>query len=571
VWIARQIWSGFLNYAEVLYKMKTYYAFALTILVGLTSCAGPQNSSATSLIPPQAQLEIKDGWYHFNGQKVFINALGYEIGARPGQHPKVQRPAEPERVRQDLKIIQSAGFNAVRTWAEFYESELQVVQESGMKVIMGIGYDPGADFGDPQVKAEFLELTSSVLEYSKNFDCIITYLIMNEPMPEHIRNVGAQATVDLWTAIRDLIYAEHPGVPVTITGNSAITEFVDMNIFDIYAYNSYVYDGFNYTHGYTNACRILPQMNGQGKPLMMTEFGFSVSPQGGEALYGGNTMQAQMEILPWYYRQLLDAGAAGACPFYYADGWWKGGAPDDHSVHPEEWFGFWGYASATDSIGYPRPVWHAVKTYNQALISSPKNQTFYQNEIPLEVFLQPEVAEMRVLHHDRLLLSMTNFSGSLLEEQLSFMNEPLTDRELIFEFYDQAGRLLKIESIMTLTGPDPIQWPRLTMKTPQTDLNQSQNLQVELILENDTLFILDREVRYQFSTHIGWSRGEKRSWRVDPVASTQSFQDSYVIPEQSPLLGLYAGTEIRYGKFVKTIHSEDLVYRGNWADPIRIK
>lgn len=566
-----QIWIGISNLTKVLYKMKTYYTFALSVLVGLISCAGTQNSSATSSIPPSTQLEIKDGWYHGNGQKVFINALGYEIGARPGQHPKVERPAEPERVRHDLRVIKSAGFNAVRTWAEFYESELHVVQESGMKVIMGIGYDPSANFGDPQVKAEFLELTNKVLDYSKNFDCIITYLIMNEPMPEHIRDVGAQATVDLWTEIRDLIYTKHPGVPVTITGNSAITEFIDMNIFDIYAYNSYVYDGFNYTHGYSNACGILPEMNGEGKPLLMTEFGFSVSPQGGEALYGGNTMQDQMEILPWYYRQLLDAGAAGACPFYYADGWWKGGAPADHSVHPEEWFGFWGYSSATDSIGYPRPVWHAVKTYNQALISSPKNQTFYQNEVPLEVFLQPGVAEMRVLHHDKLLLSQTNISTSMLEGNLSFQNDSLTDRELIFEFYDKAGRLLKIESIIILTGPDTIQWPRLTMKTPQVDLNDGETLQVELILENDSLFTLDNEVRYQFSTHIGWSRGEKRSWRIDPLAERQSFKDTYSIPEQSPLLGLYAGTNIKYGKFMKIIHSEDLVYRGGWADPIRIK
>jgi hypothetical protein len=47
--------------------------------------------------------------------------------------------------------------------------------------------------------------------------------------------------------------------------------------------------------------------------------------------------------------------------------------------------------------------------------------------------------------------------------------------------------------------------------------------------------------------------------------------DSYDIPEESPLLGLYVGTEISYGKFVKTIHDEQLIYRGSWADPIRIK
>ena len=50
----------------------------------------------------------------------------------------------------------------------------------------------------------------------------------------------------------------------------------------------------------------------------------------------------------------------------------------------------------------------------------------------------------------------------------------------------------------------------------------------------------------------------------------QTLTDSYVIPDESPLLGLYAGTEISYGKFVKTIRDEHLIYRGTWADPIRL-
>jgi hypothetical protein len=47
--------------------------------------------------------------------------------------------------------------------------------------------------------------------------------------------------------------------------------------------------------------------------------------------------------------------------------------------------------------------------------------------------------------------------------------------------------------------------------------------------------------------------------------------DSYVYPVESPLLGLYAGAEVSYGKFVKTIHDQQLIYRGTWADPIRLK
>ncbi len=34
-----------------------------------------------------AKLEIKGAWYYLNGERFFIKAIGYEIGARPGQHP----------------------------------------------------------------------------------------------------------------------------------------------------------------------------------------------------------------------------------------------------------------------------------------------------------------------------------------------------------------------------------------------------------------------------------------------------------------------------------------------------
>ncbi len=548
---------------------KPYLLAALVVhlvFAGALSHAAP----GANVTAAQTSLEVKDGWYYIDGRKFFVNAIGYEIGARPGQHPYVKRTSEPQRVKNDMEVIKKGGYNAIRTWSELSEEELQMVQASGLKVVFGIGIDPVQDLSDPLLVDRYMGIVRKVLAYSKNYDCVITYLIMNEPMPQHIQEVGAQATVDLWTGIRDLIHQEHPGIPVTISGNSTVTEFVDMNIFDVYAYNSYDYDGFNYTHGYANASRILPRMNGQGKPLLLTEFGLSVSRQGGESRYGGNTLAAQMQVLPWYYRQVLDAGAAGACPFYYADGWWKGEQPAIHDDTPEEWFGFWGYRDAKDTVGYPRPVWHAMKQYNTALISSPRNQTFYKNEVPLEIFLQGSVTGIRVVYKDRVIYSRDDLKDNYLNDTISFAGEGLVDRELVFEFYGKDHALLKLESIIVLTAEKQVQWPTLTISSPIKNLDEGQHVGVELRLENNSVFTLADEVRYMYATHIGWSRGERRQWSVDPVAKSQTMTDSYALPEESPLLGLYAGTEITYGKFVKTIHDEHLIYRGSWADPIRL-
>jgi hypothetical protein len=537
----------------------------------VSCCLAAAVGIATAAPPPRTRLEIRDGWYYVNGQKFFVNALGYEIGARPGQQPYQQRGPEPARLKADLAIIKGAGFNAIRTWSELYESELKRVQESGLKIVFGIWVKPDEDFGDPKVVARDVELVKSVLSYTKNYDCIITYLIMNEPMPEHVRKVGAQATVNLWTKLRDLIHKEHPGIPVTITGNSAVGEFFDMNLFDVYAFNAYDYgSGVNFTHGYANANRFLRDLNGGPQPMILTEFGLSVS-RAGDGHYGGNTLEEQARALPRYYRGLLDAGAVGACPFYFADGWWKGGEPALHNDTPEEWFGFWGYRDVKDAVGYPRPVWYALKTYNKALVASPKNQAFYQNEVPLEIFLQDDVARLRVISRDKILLESGPLAGGYFSGALSFAGEDLTDRELVFELYDKLGALLKIETLIVLTGPDPIEWPTLAIRTALKDLDDGPDLAIELVVKNRAPFTLGSELRYLYSHHKGWEPGPERRFTLDPSKNAQTFKDVYRVPGESPVMAVYAGAEVRYGKFVKTIYDQRFIYRGNWADPIRLK
>jgi len=132
------------------------------------------------------------------------------------------------------------------------EDELKLVQSSGLKIVFGIWTKPDEDFGDPKVVERDLESAKRVLSYTSKYDCVIAYLIMNEPMPAHIRKVGAQPTLDLWTRLRDLVHREHPGVPVAISGNTAITGWLNLNVFDVYAHNTYDYttEGSNFTHGY---------------------------------------------------------------------------------------------------------------------------------------------------------------------------------------------------------------------------------------------------------------------------------------------------------------------------------
>lgn len=530
--------------------------------------------TAVAAPAPKAKIEIKDGSYYIDGHKFFVNAIGYEPGARPGEDPKNPHASNLPEIRQDLSNIKAAGFNGIRTWAAMPEDELKLVQASGLKIVYGIWIEPTEDFSDPKVVERDLEMTKRVLSYTRKYDCVITYLIMNEPMPAHIRTVGAQKTLDLWIKLRDLIHREDPGVPVAISGNTAITGWLDLNFFDVYAHNTYDYttEGSNFSHGYTGTNRFVAELNGGGKPVLVTEFGRSVSRQGaGAGQYGGNTLEEQAQALTRDYRALLDSGAAGVCPFYYADGWWKGGEPAVHNDTPEEWFGFWGFKDVRDRTGYPRPVWHALAEYNQALVASPKNQQFYLNEVPVEAFLGPEVKRFKVVYQDAVIWEATPDAHGYVSGKLSFAGEDLKDRELVFESYNAQGRLLKVESVVVLTGKEPIAWPTLEVRTPVTDLDKATEVPVGYSLTNNTVFSLGSDLRYVFAPHKGWEPGETHQQAIDPKLKEQSLSATFKLPEDCFVLGLYAGVDIRYGKFTRTIYAQRFLFRGNWADPIRLK
>ena len=124
----------------------------------------------------EVKLEIRDGWYYINGEKTYINTLGYEIGARPGQHPKEPRAKELVRMKNDLNLIKEAGFNAIRIWADLSEEEVKLVQASGLYLIFGIETNQYADFSDPEFVDEALYIVDSIVSYTRNYNCIISYL-----------------------------------------------------------------------------------------------------------------------------------------------------------------------------------------------------------------------------------------------------------------------------------------------------------------------------------------------------------------------------------------------------------
>jgi hypothetical protein len=518
--------------------------------------------------------EIKDNWYYLNGQKFFIKAIGYEIGARPGQHPyQGVRVDDLDLLKFDLKVIREAGYNAIRTWSQFSEPQLKLVQKSGLKLIMGIEVKPDQDYGDLKFVRACEDSLKKVLSYARKYDCIITYLILNEPQTEHMHRVSGKAFVNLMQDLMDIIHKEHPGIPVTIAANAMISDYLDENNFDVYAYNCYDHgEAQTATMGLKDFISGIYELNGLKKPLIITEFGYSVSHHG-KGRYGGNTLTQQRDGLIANYRDLLDAGAVGMCPFYYADGWWKGGDPSHHSPEqPEAWFGFWGYRDVKDKYGSPRPVWFALRDYMKALIISPKNNTIYTtNTIPLELYTDKDAKKVVVKVNDKTVYSHNLTREGYFADQISLALNGIEDMELAFEFYDKNDTVIKTESILILASSTAFELPTLAIEvTPEGDLNAATNASIKTKIETKANFKIVSDLKVSFNPHLGWEVGPQSSvslkdqWDEKTIYSELLFP----IPDNCWVANASAGVAVQYGKFTFRIHDQKIIFRGDWAKEV---
>lgn len=541
--------------------------FALLMFVFLTTTIWGQTQAAP-------KLEIKDHWYYVNGQKFFIKAIGYEIGARPGQNPyQGIRADDLDLMKFDLKVIKEGGYNAIRTWSQFSEAQLKLVQNSGLKLIMGIDINPDQNYGDPKFVRACEDSLKKVLGYARKYDCIITYLILNEPQTDHIHKVSGQAFVNLMQDLMGIIHQEHPGIPVTISANAMISDYLDENLFDVYAYNCYDHgEAQTATMGLKDYIKGLCELNGLRKPLIITEFGYSVSHRG-DGRYGGNTLTQQRDGLIANYRDLLDAGAVGMCPFYYADGWWKGGDPSHHNPEqPEEWFGFWGYSDVQDKHGSPRPVWFALRDYMKALIISPKNNTIYpSNVIPLQLYTDKQVKKVVVKVNDNSVYSRNLTEEGYFADQLSLAPNGIEDLELAFEFYDKNGKVTKTESILILASSVPFELPKLSIEvTPDRDLNAATNASVKTRIETKPNFKIVGDLKVSFNTHLGWQVGPQASVSIKDQLDNKTItsEQFFSIPDNCWVVNASAGVVVQRGKFTFSIHDQKMIFRGDWAKEV---
>lgn len=396
--------------------MKRFLWSVLTLITAglLGGCSSTQLSYRPRPSFPEASIQGNRLWV---GPAPFlVVGIGYETGARPGQLPWT-RPFQPELLRKDFERIRAAGFNTLRTWSPMTDAELELAAEQGLWVIQGLWIDPAADFNDPAYRQKTFDFIRTEVTRSARHPNILFYLLLNEPHADAVYRAGLDNMKDFY---RQMIAVARSCDPRRFFSysNCVATDFMKPEMWDLVAHNAYPYSPVTIERalGYRTYLEILQEKLTLGKPVVVTEFGLSVSPRGDGRGYGGNSLEQQRDGVVQLWDDILNAGCAGGCAFMWIDGWQKYGDEYVHADHAEEWYGL---LEADRSFeGRPRPVYFALKDYNQAILTEPRDGQRFDDSIPVTVWA-PEMEKVQMQLDDGAWQDLTRRDGAWWKGRLA--------------------------------------------------------------------------------------------------------------------------------------------------------
>lgn len=343
-------------------------------------------------IPPMRDVVLKGGRFLVEGHPFVIKSVGWDP-VRPGELPW-RRSFVPSELEDDLERIRAAGFNTVRTWAALSPEELVLVGKHRLRVLQGIWVESGGDFASARFRRQTLAQVTRAVEASRWSPAILGYLVMNEPRARAVAHAGIGESRAFLREVVATVRALDPSAPIGYASWPGM-EALDDSLLDFVAFNIYshrprvVMDEF----GIRNYVRMLRETIAGGRPMLISEFGVSVSP--GRPLrtpgHGGATELEQAAQLCALESDFLAEGVAGTSVFQWSDGWWKNDSVSaDELAHdpmdPEEWFGLVGFQSLSDRRGTPRPALGALRDFQQVLLIEPRDGAVSGQALPISLY-----------------------------------------------------------------------------------------------------------------------------------------------------------------------------------------
>jgi GT2 family glycosyltransferase len=253
------------------------------------------------------------GKFLFVGErKLRVRGVTYGTFA-PG--PRGDGYPDPEVVRKDFIGIRSAGFNAIRTYTVPPRWVLDLAEEVGLRVMVGVAWEQHVAFLDePGAATSIAARVRKSVAGCAGHPAVLCYAIGNEIPPSIVRWSGRRAVEGhlrvLCEAARE---ADAEGLITYV--NFPSTEYLELPFLDLAAFNVYL-------DSPRNLAAYLPRLHHRAGdlPLLMGELGVD-SRRNGPAEQA-RRLRAQVRVA-------TSAGCAGLFAFSWTDEWHRGGKDVD--------------------------------------------------------------------------------------------------------------------------------------------------------------------------------------------------------------------------------------------------
>jgi GT2 family glycosyltransferase len=275
----------------------------------------PPTPRALTVRPDQSQVSTADqrpcvrGKFIFAGrEKLYVRGVTYGP-YRPNDQGSEY--GDPRTVAHDFALMTAHGVNTVRTYTVPPVWFLDLAEQNGLRVMVGIPWQQHVAFlDDRQQVREIIERVRAGVRACAEHPAVLCYAIGNEIPAPIVRWFGARRIERFIEKLYRAAKAEDPDGLFTYV-NYPSTEYLKLPFLDFVCFNVYLEREEN-LHAYLGRLQNLAD----DSPLMITEIGLDSRSHG---------QQEQAESLDWQIRSVFANGCAGAFAFAWTDEWHRGG------------------------------------------------------------------------------------------------------------------------------------------------------------------------------------------------------------------------------------------------------
>jgi len=242
------------------------------------------------------------------GQRFLVKGVTY--GTFAPDEAGHQFPAI-DRVRADFRQMAVNGFNTVRVYTPPTEAVMDQAAAAGLKVMVGLPWAQHIAFlenaGDARaIRREAAEAVRRLGAHP----AALMFALGNEIPPAVVRWYGAARVERFLREFYEEVKAASPSSLLTYV-NFPPTEFLDLDAFDVYAFNVYLHK-----EPQLRAYLARLQHLAGNKPLLLAEAGADSIREG---------LQSQARITAQHVQTAFAEGLCGAVAYAWTDEWWRGG------------------------------------------------------------------------------------------------------------------------------------------------------------------------------------------------------------------------------------------------------